>query len=64
MDRTKYFNKNRIVYTGYAYTPQMCTQYIISCINFLFLADITAQNKFGSNSMVNIKYYFEFINFV
>ena len=63
MDRTNYFNKNRIVYTGYAYTRQMCTQYIISCINFLFLADNIA-NKFGSNSMVNIKYYFEFINFV
>ena len=39
MDRTNYFNKNRIVYIGYAYTQQMCTQYIISCVNFLFLAD-------------------------
>ena len=32
MDRTNYFNKNRIVYIG-AYTHQMCIQYLISCIS-------------------------------
>ena len=31
-----YFNKNRIVYTSYAYTQQMFTQHIISCINIPF----------------------------
>ena len=29
MNRTNYFNKNRIVYISYAYTQQMFTQYII-----------------------------------
>ena len=43
MDRTNYFNKNRIVYISYTYTQQMFTQHVISCVNFPFLADNSAK---------------------